>query len=401
MDFRHTMSAIETQGLTKVYRLYHSPQDRLKELMTFGGRKYHHEFSALKNVSLTVQGGETIGIIGQNGSGKSTLLKILSGVIRPTSGRFHVNGRVSSLLELGAGFHADFTGRDNVYMNGALMGFSRKEMDRRFRDIEAFADIGEYLDQPVRTYSSGMYMRLAFSAAIHVDPDILIVDEVLAVGDQEFQSKCRLQIQEMRRNGKTILLVSHNMFTVESICHRVYLLDHGHLLAEGQPADVIPVYQNQMRTRPQQPSKNWGTKEVEITRVCFIDDHGRPLDTVAIAPHGALGIRLEFVAHQRVNRPVFGVSIERDDGTDVNRSNTKLSHVEIPFVEGKGAIEFRVNSVPLLPGTFLLTAGICDQDLFVPYNFWDRCLVFSVEKSGVGKEQFGVLPLTGQWRLAE
>lgn len=395
------MSVIEVNGLTKVYRLYHSPQDRVKELISLGGRKYHREFCALRDISLSVERGETIGIIGQNGSGKSTLLKILTGVIRPTSGRVHVDGRVSSLLELGAGFHADFTGRDNVYMNGALMGFSRKEMDRRFPDIESFADIGEYIDQPVRTYSSGMYMRLAFSAAIHVNPDILIVDEVLAVGDQEFQAKCRQQIQELRRNGRTILLVSHEMFTVENICSRVYLLDHGHVLAEGRPADVIPVYQSRVRTRRQQPSKSWGTKEVEITRVTFIDKQGKYWESVAVRPNEDLAVRIEFVAHKRIDQPVFGVSIQRDDGTDVNRNNTKMSRVEISYIEGKGAVEFAVDSLPLLPGTFLLTAGICDHDLFTPYNFWDRCLFFTVEKSGVGAEQFGVVPLAGRWRVLD
>src|SRR3972149_11671402 len=216
------MNAIEIENLTKIYRLYKSHKDRVKEIISLNTKQYHHDFHALNHVSFSIKKGETVGIIGQNGSGKSTLLKIICGVTRPTSGSVKVNGRISSLLELGAGFHPDFTGRENVYMNGALMGFSREEMQRRFPEIEAFADIGEFINQPVKTYSSGMYMRLAFSTAISVDPDILIIDEILAVGDEDFQNKCLQKIQEVRQIGKTIILVSHSTGMLENICERIY-----------------------------------------------------------------------------------------------------------------------------------------------------------------------------------
>lgn len=245
------MTVIEANNLTKYYRLYSSPRDRLRELISFNGRKYHHEFHALNNVSFTIDRGETVGIIGQNGSGKSTLLKIISGVVKPTSGSVKVNGRISSLLELGAGFHPDFSGRENVYMNGALMGFTREEMEQRFAEIEDFADIGEFIDQPVKVYSSGMYVRLAFAVAINVDPDILVIDEALSVGDMFFQAKCTTKMQQMIDKGITLLFVTHNMVTVKSICKRCILLSHGNMMEYG-PSDKVVEKYLAMRVETQQ-----------------------------------------------------------------------------------------------------------------------------------------------------
>ncbi|MBI5198285.1 MAG: ABC transporter ATP-binding protein [Nitrospirae bacterium] len=413
------MNAIKVDGVTKIYRLYHSPRERLKELFSRRGKKHHHEFHALRDISFTVETGETVGIIGQNGSGKSTLLKIITGVIQPTGGAVKVNGRVSSLLELGAGFNPEFTGRDNVFMNGALMGFSQKEMERKFAEIAAFADIGEFVDQPVRTYSSGMYTRLAFSAAINVDPDILIIDEILSVGDENFQSKCRQKIQELRRSGKTILLVSHDMFTVENLCGKVCLLDHGRCLMEGKPVDVIPAYKNIMQSKPvagqggsgplthvvveasgaQREFKRWGTKDVEITDVYFINNERDPVSEVILEPNGKLSVRIEYTAHKRIVRPVFGIAIHRDDGIDVNRSNTRMSRLDIPYIEGKGAIEYAVDRLPLLPGKFHFTASVSDYDVFIPYDLWYKCLSFSVSQTESVEERVGIVHLDSQWNF--
>jgi lipopolysaccharide transport system ATP-binding protein len=239
-------TAIEVDHLTKIYRLYHSPKDRLRELVSLNGRKFHHAFHALNDVSFKVEKGETVGIIGQNGSGKSTLLKLICGVTRPTSGSVKVNGRVSSLLELGAGFHPEFTGRDNVYMNGALTGFSREEMDHRLPDIEAFADIGEFIDQPVKNYSSGMLVRLAFAAAINVDPDILVVDEALSVGDMFFQAKCMLRMKKIIDNGVTVLFVSHDMGTIKGLCQKSVYLEKGQLADFGKASNVVGNYVRRM-----------------------------------------------------------------------------------------------------------------------------------------------------------
>lgn len=236
------MNAIEVNNLTKIYRLYNSPKDRLREMISLTGGKFHHDFYALNNVSFTVNKGETVGIIGQNGSGKSTLLKIICGVLQPSGGNVKVNGRISSLLELGAGFNPDFTGRENVYMNGALMGFSRQEMEQRFPEIEVFADIGEYIDQPTKSYSSGMLVRLAFAAAINVDPDILIVDEALSVGDMFFQTKCILKIKKIISKGVTLLFVSHSPDTILSLCNTGLWLKQGEIIQIGDAKDVSSEY---------------------------------------------------------------------------------------------------------------------------------------------------------------
>ncbi|WP_028320458.1 ABC transporter ATP-binding protein [Desulfatiglans anilini] len=233
---------IDVRGLTKTYRLYNSPLDRVKEVFHPRRKRYHRPFDALRDVSFTVYAGETVGIVGRNGSGKSTLLQLICGILEPSSGVVSVSGRVSALLELGAGFNPDFTGRQNVYLNGAILGLRSDEMTRRLDDIAAFADIGDFLDQPVRTYSSGMFIRLAFSVAINVDPQILIVDEALSVGDEIFQRKCHARLQEFRKAGKTIVFVSHSAQTVVEICNRALLLDQGELILEGTPKHVVSKY---------------------------------------------------------------------------------------------------------------------------------------------------------------
>ncbi|MDC4203448.1 MAG: ABC transporter ATP-binding protein [Candidatus Manganitrophus sp.] len=243
------MNAIEVNNLTKIYRLYNSPKDRLRELLSLRGKKYHHEFYALKDVSFQVEKGQTVGIIGQNGSGKSTLLQIICGVLQPTSGSAQVKGRVAALLELGAGFNHEFTGRENVYMNGALMGFTRREIELRFPDIESFAEIGEFIDQPVKTYSSGMFVRLAFAVAINVDPDILVIDEALSVGDMYFQAKCMVRIKKMIEKDVTILFVSHDMGVMKAFCKNCVYLEQGKMIHFGKASDVVDRYIANMNLR--------------------------------------------------------------------------------------------------------------------------------------------------------
>ena len=234
--------AIRISGLTKVYRLYDKPSDRLKEALGFGGKKRYHELYALKNVSFDVKRGETVGIIGTNGSGKSTILKIITGVLSPTEGTVTADGRISALLELGAGFNMEYTGVENIYLNGTMMGFSEKEIEERMDSILSFADIGEFVHQPVKTYSSGMFVRLAFAVAINIDPEILIVDEALSVGDVFFQAKCYHKFEEFRAQGKTILFVSHDLGSVARYCDRVILLNKGDKLAEGEPQKMVDLY---------------------------------------------------------------------------------------------------------------------------------------------------------------
>ena len=234
--------AIDVRDVTKIYKLYDKPIDRLKESLNPFHKNYHRDFYALSHISFQVKKGETVGIIGTNGSGKSTILKIITGVLTPTTGTAKVDGVISALLELGAGFNMDYTGIENIYMNGTMMGFSRKEMDGKLQDILDFADIGDFVYQPVKTYSSGMFVRLAFALAINVDPEILIVDEALSVGDVFFQAKCYRRMEEIRKNGTTILMVTHDMGSIIKYCDRVVLLNKGEFVAEGAPGRMVDMY---------------------------------------------------------------------------------------------------------------------------------------------------------------
>lgn len=236
------MPAISVSHVSKVYRLYDRPIDRLKETLSPSHRIYHRDFHALRDISFDIEKGSTAGIIGTNGSGKSTILKIITGVLSPTSGEVHTQGTISALLELGAGFNPDYTGIENIYMNGTMMGFEREEMDRRLPDILDFADIGDFVHQPVKTYSSGMFVRLAFALAINVEPDILIVDEALSVGDVFFQAKCYRRMEEIRQRGTTILMVTHDMGSVMKYCEHVILLNRGDMIAQGEPHAMVDLY---------------------------------------------------------------------------------------------------------------------------------------------------------------
>jgi len=237
---------VEVKGLTKVFPVYDKPHYRLMQMLLGGGRRWYREFTALSDINLVIRPGETVGIVGRNGSGKSTLLQIICGTLAPTEGDVHVRGRVAALLELGAGFNPEFTGRENVYLNGTVLGLSRAQIERKLDDILAFAEIGDFIDRPVKTYSSGMYVRLAFAVAIHVEPDLLVVDEALSVGDEAFQRKCFARIERLREGGCTVLFVSHAATTVVELCDRAILIDHGDLLADGAPKAVISRYQRML-----------------------------------------------------------------------------------------------------------------------------------------------------------
>lgn len=237
-----SVNAIEVKDVTKVYRLYEKPIDRLKESLHPKHKSYHKDFYALNGLSFHVEKGQTVGIIGTNGSGKSTILKIITGVLTPTTGEVNVDGKISALLELGAGFNMDYTGIENIYMNGTMMGFTKKEMDEKLQDILDFADIGDFVYQPVKTYSSGMFVRLAFALAINVEPEILIVDEALSVGDVFFQAKCYRRMEEIRQNGTTILMVTHDMGSIIKYCDKVVLLNKGEFIAEGEPGRMVDLY---------------------------------------------------------------------------------------------------------------------------------------------------------------
>jgi lipopolysaccharide transport system ATP-binding protein len=336
--------AISVRNLSKSYRLFKHPGDRIRQFFSLGIRQYHREFSAMEDVSFDICKGETVGIIGRNGSGKSTLLQLICGILKPSSGSVLVNGRVSALLELGAGFNPEFTGRENVYFHGALMGFSKAKMDERFDEIAAFADIGEFIDQPVRTYSSGMFVRLAFSAAISVDPDILVVDEALAVGDAKFQGRCFDRISAIRNHGGTILVVTHALEQVAHFCDRAILINQGRLLAFGDTASTLSRYLEISNTSPRKtrqsktlegdiddpfrshpsycPNENrWGNRDATISKLLIIQD-GKE-DPGAIVPGHLVEIRLKINFHALVKQPIYGLAIKSLAGALVLNTNSR------------------------------------------------------------------------------
>jgi len=415
------MIAIRLEKVSKRFRRYSQPRrpTTLKSALVDLIRGRHsiedgQYLWALKDIDLEVPEGTTLGIIGRNGSGKSTLLKILAGIYSPTSGKVEVNGRVSALIELGAGFHPELSGRENIFINGMILGLSRREIRQKFDEIVAFAELEDFIDAPVRTYSSGMYMRLGFSVAIHVNPEILLIDEIFAVGDENYQSKCLRKLRELKENEKTIFLVSHDLNAVEQMCDTVCLLDCGFCVIGGKPTDVIAAYHrllhgekrksNSAGTEPaetgipiQSTLNRWGTKEAEITNVSFFNENGAMCEI--FKTNEKFLARIEFVAHKKIERPVFGIAIHREDGAHISGPNTKVNNYEIPSIKGKGAIEYSAGALPLLPGKYLFTAAIYDHDCLTSYDHWDKCFPFTIVETQAVKERYGVLYLSAKWRL--
>lgn len=334
---------ISVRNVSKVYRLFDHPGDRVKQFVTFGMKKYHREFTALQDISLDVRRGEIVGIVGRNGSGKSTLLQIVSGILQPTHGKVSVCGRISALLELGAGFNSDFTGRENVYFHGALTGFSRSEMDARFDQIAAFADIGEFVERPVRTYSNGMFVRLAFAVAINLEPDILVVDEALAVGDAQFQAKCFKKIRSLCDSGGSILFVTHATDQVRRLCDRAILLDGGRLLLSSSPHEVVNRHISTMYSSPSERTLNH--KEARSTRFVerlgyqagecrfgngaaeIIDYEVMPMpqsaETLAYTGGAVVDILFRVAFTRAVEYPTFAIAISTMEGTNLFGVNSR------------------------------------------------------------------------------
>lgn len=376
--------AIRVENLSKVYHLYESPRDRIKEAFHPLGRGYHHDFFALRDVNFEVQRGEAVGLVGLNGSGKSTLLKIITGVVAPSSGGVTVNGRISALLELGSGFSPELSGIENIYFNGILLGFSKEEMDAKLDDILAFADIGDYARQPVKMYSSGMFARLAFAVAINVDPDLLIIDEILAVGDVSFQFKCLKRISRFRDEGKTILLVSHNAQQITHFCNSLIYLKNGVLVDKS--ADVTELlyrYEHESRkilsvqTQNADPDRDpkpeaatapdcapgeyrFGTHEATIRRIVITAKEDSWEDLASIVAGTEIHIRLQVHAQCDFKEVVAGVTIKSREGIDVWGDNTPNAiGAPVRLQEGDNVITFSVNLM-LNAGEYLLFVGLAD-----------------------------------------
>lgn len=424
------MEAVKIRNVSKKYRIYHEKNLNLKYafLNFLSGKKssYYDEFWALKEISLDVKKGEALGIIGENGSGKSTLLKLMAGIIYPDHGEITVNGQIAALIEIGAGFHSELSGKENIYVNASILGFSKKEIEANMEKIIAFSGLEKFIDNPIKTYSSGMYVRLGFSIAVHVNPDILLIDEILAVGDENFQKKCLQKIKSFKDKGKTIVLVSHDLLAVEKMCDRVVLLDNGLVKAEGQPVDVISTYhkilygkgETAIRTDqpepthkeaepkeeaaskqaapPSTPTNRWGSREAEITDIEFLTDQNKKSNVFKTGDF--LKVRISYIAHQRIAKPVFGLAFYREEGIHLNGPNTKTSGYNIDFIEGKGSIEYIINSLPFLPGNYLFTASIYDYSCLHAYDHWERCFKFRVIANEAIEERYGIVYIPCQWR---
>lgn len=399
-------TAISVRNVKKIYKLYDKPQDRVKEALGFGKKTNHKLHYALNGVSMEIRRGETVGIIGTNGSGKSTILKIITGVLNPTEGEVIVDGRISALLELGAGFNQEYNGIENVYLNGTMMGFSEKEIDAKLPGILEFADIGDYVYQPVKTYSSGMFVRLAFAVAINIEPEILIVDEALSVGDVFFQAKCYHKFEEFKALGKTIVFVSHDLSSISKYCDRVFLLNKGNLLGEGSPKEMIDAYKrvlvgqyelpehsetkelledeelraaaagktpdaaqgsNPLRNNPHM--QEYGTGQAQILEFYLTDDRGVRTTAVIKGTEFILHMKVRFTA--MLPAPIFAFSFKNVQGTEITGTNSMIEKAFLDSVKPGQVkdVTFRQN-MSLQGGEYLLSLGVTgyNGDTFEVYH---------------------------------
>lgn len=402
-------NVISIRGLKKMYKLYNKPSDRLKDAFGLGKNKYTVNY-ALKGFDLDIGKGETVGIIGTNGSGKSTLLKIITGVLNPTEGDVKVDGRISALLELGAGFNMEYNGIENVYLNGTMMGFTEKEIDERLPQILEFADIGDYVYQPVKTYSSGMFVRLAFAVAINIDPEILIVDEALSVGDVFFQSKCYHKFEEFKNNGKTIIFVSHDLSSIAKYCDRVVVLNKGNKLAEGAPKEMIDIYK-QVLVGQYEENKGkegvtdastmeldgiedrntntleYGSKEAVISDVYITDERGMKINSIMKGSPFNVTMVVKF--SETVKEPIFAFSIKDVKGTEITGTNSMLEKAFLKDGEkGKTVTVTFTQNADLQGGDYLISFGCTGfiHDTFTVYHRLYDAISLSVisDKDTVG-----------------
>jgi homopolymeric O-antigen transport system ATP-binding protein len=381
-------AAIEIEGLSKTFKLYREKYKSVKERVLKFGRVPYEDFQALDDVNLSVEAGQTIGLLGHNGSGKSTLLKCIAGIIQPTTGTARTVGRVAALLELGAGFHPDLSGRENVYLNGSILGLRRAEVDRVFDDIVGFAGLEQFIDTPVKHYSSGMYVRLGFAVAINVDPEILLVDEVLSVGDEAFQRKCLDKVRSFQAEGRTIVVVTHAADLVRQMCHRAAALDHGRLVAEGDPNDVIRVFREKLMSgvtsaaevdpalARSELSPVWGRVKVVETEIVYAS-----AGHLHAAPGEPMRIDVTLEAPEPVDDVVVSLSVYGSMGQHIYGTNTEILGVDLGVVQGRARVSYCLDHVPLLDGTYAVTIGVHTLGGLV-YDQWEARRHFEVAAPG-------------------
>jgi homopolymeric O-antigen transport system ATP-binding protein len=427
------MQAIHIRNVSKCYPIYQRPADRLKEMLTLNRRSYHRDFWALREITLEIEKGTTFGLVGENGSGKSTLLQLIAGIVQPSQGAVQVSGRVSALLELGSGFNPEFTGRENVFLSGAILGFTRQQVERLYPEIESFAEIGEFINQPVKTYSSGMMVRLAFAVAISVSPDILLVDEALAVGDIYFRQRCMRKIHELQRRGVTIVFVSHSAVDIKSLAQRVAWLDRGRLMEVGEADRVVSRYLAAMTERDSEYRKHLrpatqpggqrdgsaipapetapeivrripnndgrhGNGDAEILGIAVLSEDGEEL---ALIPQKApIVVRISVHARHGVPMPIVGFLIRNHLGVELAGTNTALEEIELPpFDPGDiYTIDFHLDLPELYPAHFSFTPAIANGTLesYDVCDWIDNAVTMQAEK---GRKVYGFLHLPCRIRI--
>lgn len=414
------MSVIKVDNVHKKFKVYYDKGQTFKEKILFRNRNHYEDRWVLKGVSFELDKGEAIGLIGENGCGKSTLLKLMTKIMYPDQGTIEIEGRVSSLIELGAGFHADMSGRENIYTNASIFGLTKKEIDERLDDIIAFSELKEFIDNPVRTYSSGMYMRLAFSVAINVDADVLLIDEILAVGDANFQAKCFNRLREIKANGTTVVIVSHSLGQIEQICDRSIWIDSGVIRMEGKPREVHPYYLEFMGSKNShienkaasikepidsdnkddektdveeniKEKNRWGTKEAKIVEVKLYDKDKK--ERYVYKTGEDLSIEISYEAEKNIEYPVIGIGIFRNDGTNCYGTNTHIDRIDNVSLISKGKIICSIKNNNLISGEYKLDVAIHTRDGF-DYDYYKEAKTFRMYSD---TEDVGVVRLNHEW----
>ena len=385
-------NAIEVAGVSKRFRLFHEKYQSLKERAIHFGRVPYEDFWALRDIDLNVAQGETIGLIGRNGSGKSTLLKCLAGILQPTEGTIRTEGRLAALLELGAGFHPELTGRENVFLNASILGLSKRDVERRFDEIVSFAELEAFIDNQVKHYSSGMYVRLGFAVAVNMEPDILLVDEVLAVGDEAFQRKCMDRVKRFQREGRTIVFVTHDVERVRQICDRAAVLEDGRMISLGPTGEAIRSLREHLfdvgdaDDEGEDAAGGMSSQERRrnlLVRITSVDvDYPEKEQRRYIVSGEPLTITLHYEARERVEDVVMGIGIFDLQGREMFGSNTDILGYELPAVDGRGTVTFRIPKVPFLDGTYLLTIGVHSRDEGTVYDWSEQRHRFEVMHPG-------------------
>lgn len=393
--------AVKVEGLNKTFKLPHIKRTSVKSLVIdlFRRRGYEKQH-VLKDVSFEIKRGEFFGIVGRNGSGKSTLLKLLAGIYTPDSGNVQINGSLTPFIELGVGFNPELTGRENVFLNGALLGFSRKQMAGMYGDIVEFAELERFMDQKLKNYSSGMQVRLAFSIAIRAKSDILLIDEVLAVGDALFQQKCYNYFDQLKKSGRTVVFISHDLGAVESFCDRALLIDQSKIVAKGTPHEVTHAYSELLvehdeksRKQSKDKLKHIGTGGANITKGTLLNSKGKV--TNKINESEPFTLRIHYKIDQELDNPVIGVGIMNKNDQSVIGPNTKEAGFELPSNTKSGYIDAHFSHNPLSTGTYRLRASIMNTSVTIPYDFVERLMTFTV----IGKKRYGDVYVQPEWNI--